>query len=180
LPKQKKNRKKKNNRAMDKLWAPWRLEYIVNADADVDCIFCSKPKEDKDEENLICFRSEHSFVMLNKYPYNNGHLMVVPYLHESDLTRLTDTVILDLSHTLNKAILAIRHAMHPHGMNIGVNLGRTAGAGIDEHLHYHVVPRWNGDTNFMPVLTDVKVVSESLQSSWRKLTTAFRKIEAYK
>jgi ATP adenylyltransferase len=165
---------------MDKLWAPWRLEYIVNADENEGCIFCEKPKEKRDEENLICFRSKFSFVMLNKYPYNNGHLMVVPYLHESDPTRLTDSIMLDLAHTLNKAILAIRHAMHPHGMNIGVNLGRTAGAGIDAHLHYHVVPRWNGDTNFMPILSDVKVVSESLQSSWLKLTAAFQEIKTDK
>jgi ATP adenylyltransferase len=165
---------------MDKLWAPWRLEYIVNADENEGCIFCEKPKEKRDEENLICFRSKFSFVMLNKYPYNNGHLMVVPYLHESDPTRLTDSIMLDLAHTLNKAIRAIRHAMHPHGMNIGVNLGRTAGAGIDAHLHYHVVPRWNGDTNFMPILSDVKVVSESLQSSWLKLTAAFQEIKTDK
>jgi len=163
---------------MDKLWAPWRLEYIVNAcETDEGCIFCIKPQENKDAENLILYRSKHSFVILNKYPYNNGHLMVVPYLHESDPTKLTDPVMLDLSHTLNKAIIAIRGAMHPHGMNIGINLGRTAGAGIDTHLHYHVVPRWNGDTNFMPVLTDVKVVSESLESSRCRLTAAFSEIQ---
>lgn len=166
---------------MDKLWAPWRLEYIVNAaDSEEECIFCSKPREKKDEENLILYRAKHSFVILNKYPYNNGHLMVVPYLHESDPTRLSDPILLDLAHTLNLAILAVRKAMYPHGMNIGINIGRTAGAGIDEHLHYHLVPRWNGDTNFMPILTDVKVVSESLKSSHCRLTAAFKEIQKNK
>ena len=103
--------------------------------------------------------------------------MVVPYVHEWDPTKLPDPILLDLSHTLNMAILAVRKAMFPHGMNIGINLGRTAGAGIDEHLHYHLVPRWNGDTNFMPILTDVKVISESLESSHRRLMTAFKEIQ---
>jgi ATP adenylyltransferase len=166
---------------MDKLWAPWRLEYIINAcEGDEGCIFCTKPKENKDDQNLILFRSKHSFVILNKYPYNNGHLMVVPYIHESDPTKLTDPVMLDLSHTLNNAIIALRRAMHPHGMNIGINLGRTAGAGIDTHLHYHIVPRWNGDTNFMPILTDTKVVSESLESSRCRLMAAFNEIKKNK
>jgi len=162
---------------MKKLWAPWRFEYIASAnDTDEECIFCTKPKESNDEQNLITYRSQHSFIMLNKYPYNNGHLMIVPYIHESDLIKLNDEILLDLQHTLQKAILALNNTMHPHGLNIGINMGRTAGAGIDRHLHYHLVPRWNGDTNFMPIIAETKVVSESLVDSWRKLKREFDKL----
>ena len=163
---------------MKKLWAPWRFEYITAASADEkdECIFCSKPKESKDEKNLIVYRSEYSFILLNKYPYNNGHLMIVPYVHENDLNKLGDEILLDLHHNLQKAIIALKNIMHPHGLNIGINIGRTAGAGIDQHLHYHLVPRWNGDTNFMPIISDTKVLSESLTETWRKLKKEFDKI----
>jgi ATP adenylyltransferase len=162
---------------MKKLWAPWRFEYIASAnESDEECIFCTKPKESNDRQNLIAYRSQHSFVMLNKYPYNNGHLMIVPYIHECDLGKLSDEVLLDLQHSLQKSILALNNTMHPHGLNIGINIGRTAGAGIDQHLHYHLVPRWNGDTNFMPVIAETKVVSESLKESWRKLKKEFDKL----
>jgi len=160
---------------MDKLWAPWRLEYIKNADQNNDtCIFCEKPNQKKDKENLIVHKDEHCFIILNKYPYNNGHLMVVPYEHKSDILDLPDIVLLNIQNVIQKAIKALRSTMDPHGFNIGVNMGRPAGAGIEDHIHYHVVPRWNGDTNYMPVLTNTKVVSEALDQTWEKLYNEFK------
>jgi ATP adenylyltransferase len=160
---------------MNKLWAPWRMEYIINADKDKDtCIFCEFPNQDRDKENLIVLRDKHCFIILNKYPYNNGHLMVVPYEHKSDILDLSDTVLLNIQVVLKKAIRALNSTMNPHGFNIGVNMGRPAGAGIEEHIHYHIVPRWNGDTNYMPVLTGTKVVSEALEQSWEKLHNEFK------
>jgi len=159
---------------MDHLWAPWRMEYILESqEPNPVCIFCSFPAENRDSKNLIVYRSEHCFVMLNKFPYNNGHLLIIPFKHEADLTRLADDIAVDLHHTLGKSIQVLQQVMSPHGLNIGINLGRTAGAGITEHLHYHLVPRWNGDTNFMPVLTDTKVLSEALTKTWEKLNQAF-------
>jgi ATP adenylyltransferase len=159
---------------MDHLWAPWRMEYILESqEPNPVCIFCSFPAENSDPKNLIAYRSEHCFVMLNKFPYNNGHLMIIPFKHEADLTRLADDIIIDLHHTLSKSIRVLQQVFNPHGWNIGINLGRTAGAGIEDHLHYHLVPRWNGDTNFMPVLADTKVLSEALAKTWEKLNRAF-------
>jgi ATP adenylyltransferase len=159
---------------MDQLWAPWRMEYILESQEPSSvCIFCTKPADHDDEKNLIAYRSHHCFVMLNKFPYNNGHLMIIPFQHESDLTRLNDEIVLDLHHTLSKSIQVLHETMNPHGMNIGVNVGRTAGAGIVDHLHYHLVPRWNGDTNFMPVISGTKVLSEALNKTWEKLSKAF-------
>lgn len=164
---------------MERLWAPWRLEYIKSTqDDEEDCIFCQKPKETDDKENLIVYRSNLSFVIMNKFPYNNGHLMVVPYIHEADLTKFTDDVLLDMQHLLQLSLKALNDTMNPHGINIGVNLGRSAGAGIVDHLHYHMVPRWNGDTNYMPVLAGTKVISEALEDSWQKLHTSFKKLSS--
>jgi ATP adenylyltransferase len=162
---------------MERLWAPWRLEYIKNTqDDDQECIFCQKPKQTDDKENLIVYRSDQSFVIMNKFPYNNGHLLVVPYIHESDLTKFKDDVLLDIQHLLQLSFQALNETMNPHGFNIGVNLGRSAGAGIVDHIHYHIVPRWNGDTNYMPVLAGTKVISEALEDSWQKLHTSFKKL----
>ena len=164
---------------MERLWAPWRLEYIKSTqDDEQECIFCQKQKETDDKENLIVYRSNLSFVIMNKFPYNNGHLMVVPYIHEADLTKFTDDVLLDMQHLLQLSLKALNETMNPHGINIGVNLGRSAGAGIVDHLHYHIVPRWNGDTNYMPVLAGTKVISEALEDSWQKLHTSFKKLSS--
>ncbi|MCK4558441.1 MAG: HIT domain-containing protein [Calditrichia bacterium] len=164
---------------MERLWAPWRLEYIKSTqDDEQECIFCQKQKETDDKENLIVYRSNLSFVIMNKFPYNNGHLMVVPYIHEADLTKFTDDVLLDMQHLLQLSLKALNETMNPHGINIGVNLGRSAGAGIVDHLHYHMVPRWNGDTNYMPVLAGTKVISEALEDSWQKLHTSFKKLSS--
>jgi len=159
------------------LWAPWRIEYIENCDKPDGCIFCDKPKEDRDRENLIVHRGESVFVIMNRYPYNNGHLMIVPYRHTCDLASLTrqeQTESFDLI-TASKAVLA--DVMHPHGYNIGMNLGRVAGAGIADHLHYHIVPRWDGDTNFMPITGHAKVVSEGLKETWEKLIKGFQSVQ---
>ena len=165
---------------MKRLWAPWRMEYIKSVqDDDQECIFCQKPKQTDYKENLIVYRSDQSFVIMNKFPYNNGHLMVVPYNHESDLTKFNDEVLLDIQHLLQLSIQALNETMNPHGFNIGINLGRSAGAGIDDHLHYHIVPRWNGDTNYMPVLAGTKVISEALEDSWQKLHISFKKLSSH-
>lgn len=161
---------------MNKLWAPWRLEYIVSVDKEKDgCIFCDLPKEDSDKKNLIVYRDEYCFIILNKYPYNNAHVMVVPYEHKSDLLELSDNILLNTQQVTKKVVKVIKELMNPHGFNIGINIGRPAGAGIDEHLHYHIVPRWNGDTNCMPVLANTKVISEALDQTWEKLHKALNK-----
>ncbi|NIV96829.1 HIT domain-containing protein, partial [candidate division KSB1 bacterium] len=131
------------------LWAPWRMAYILG-DKEEGCIFCTKTQEDTDKKNLILFRGEHNFVILNKYPYNNGHLMVVPYRHTSDLQSLQEKESLEMIQIISKSIVVLRSCLNPEGFNIGMNFGKIAGAGIDDHLHFHIVPRWAADTNFMP------------------------------
>lgn len=166
--------KQESENHKDILWAPWRMEYIENCDKPEGCIFCDYPKQDNDRRNLIVHRGETTFVILNRFPYNNGHLMIVPYRHTCDLDSFSDTESLECMHmlTLSKKILA--ETMQPHGFNIGMNLGRIAGAGIADHLHFHIVPRWDGDTNFMPILGHAKVVSEALEKSWGKLSEGFK------
>ncbi len=162
---------------MKHLWAPWRMEYIENEiDKPGDCIFCAFPEAHEDEKYFIPFRSEKCFVILNKFPYNNGHVMVVPYLHTGDFLSLPADVLLDLQQTIQKTIRVMKNIMGPHGFNVGMNIGRTAGAGIDEHLHFHIVPRWDGDTNFMPIISDTKVVSESLQATFEKFKNEFNRL----
>jgi len=162
---------------MEKLWAPWRMEYILDSKESGDeCIFCELPRQKNDEQNYIVFRSKLSFVMLNKFPYSNGHIMVIPYKHESDYTALDKDTLADIQQLIQKSLIALKNCMEPHGYNVGLNLGRTAGAGIDAHLHYHIVPRWSGDTNFMPIISDTKVISESLEKSWQKLSREFEKL----
>lgn len=158
---------------MKKIWAPWRLEYIKNAEKinKEGCIFCDYPAEKPadDRKNLILLRSRKSFIIMNKYPYNNAHLMVVPYQHTASFEKLDSEEKLDLMNLLQKALDGLRVSFAPHGFNIGMNLGRVAGAGIDEHLHFHIVPRWNGDTNFMPVIGQTKIISAGLQETWDSL-----------
>ncbi|MFC1650216.1 HIT domain-containing protein, partial [Candidatus Latescibacterota bacterium] len=144
----------------DKLWAPWRMKYIEEIDADDSdgCIFCDKPQEKEDKENLILHRGKKCFVILNKFPYNNGHILIVPYHHTSEISDLDQDTMLELMETVNLVVEAIKSIMRPDGFNVGMNLGRSAGAGIAEHVHMHVVPRWIGDTNFMPVIGGTKVI----------------------
>jgi ATP adenylyltransferase len=161
---------------MERLWAPWRLEYIKSAqEEEQECIFCHKPGRAEDKKDLIVHRAAQCFVMLNKYPYINGHIMVVPYQHESDILKLSDEILLDMHHLLQLSVQVLQNTMKPHGINIGINIGRSAGAGIVDHLHYHIVPRWMGDTNFMPILAGTKVVSEGLDESWETLQAEFKK-----
>jgi ATP adenylyltransferase len=147
------------------------MEYIGSAreGKDQGCLFCEKPKEGDDEKALIVARSELSFAILNKYPYNSGHLMVAPFRHVGELEEVEDDESLDMQRLLQRCITALKEAMHPDGFNIGMNLGVVAGAGIPDHLHWHVVPRWNGDTNFMPVVGETKVLPELLEGSYSRV-----------
>ena len=160
------------------LWAPWRIEYIEGEKEGV-CIFCEKPKQTDDLNNLILFRASLSFIIMNKYPYNSGHLMVVPYEHKKDFEYLTDEELLEMNKLLKISIKVLKKVMNPDAFNIGLNLGKSAGAGIDEHLHFHIVPRWNGDTNFMPVISNTRVVPESLERTYKKLKKEFEKYEEH-
>lgn len=154
------------------LWAPWRIEYILGP-KEAGCIFCDKPKQSNDRDNFIVHRGELAFVIMNKYPYNNGHLMAVPYRHESAFDRLSAEEMAEMMALLQKSSRALQRIMRPHGFNIGMNVGSAAGAGIDDHLHFHIVPRWSGDTNFMPVVGHTKVISEGLWETWAHLREAF-------
>lgn len=154
---------------MERLWAPWRMRYIESADKVEGCIFCRFPAEQDDEKNLILLRGEHTFLILNAFPYSNGHLMVTPYQHTASLDDLSDGEMLEMMTFARRAVNLLKTAFRPDGFNIGVNMGRVAGAGIADHVHIHVVPRWNGDTNFMPVLGDVRVIPESLEGVYVRL-----------
>ena len=159
---------------MKKLWAPWRMTYIreaLNMEEGKECILCEigKAPQAKDSENLVLARGNHVFVVLNRFPYCNGHLMVTPYVHTCSFDELDDDTVVELWRFTQRSIDTLRRAANPDGFNIGTNFGRVAGAGIEDHLHLHVVPRWSGDTNFMPVLSDVKVISQALQETWREL-----------
>jgi ATP adenylyltransferase len=155
------------------LWAPWRLEYIEAADEDTGCVFCRAAAADDDETALVVHRGEHAFVLLNKFPYVSGHLMVAPYRHLGDFAGLTDEEALEVHRLAERGMAALAETYAPQGYNLGWNLGRIAGAGIVDHVHLHVVPRWAGDTNFMPVLADVKVLPEHLLETRRKLVAGW-------
>lgn len=160
---------------MQNLWAPWRME-LIKSDAPPGCIFCLFPAEtgeEADRRNLIVGRTAHSFVILNRYPYNNGHLMVVPRRHTGEFASLEGDELADLTHLLQLSTEILKEAYRPEGMNVGMNLGKPAGAGIADHLHWHVVPRWQGDTNFMPVLGATKVMIEHLETSFQTLRARF-------
>ncbi len=162
---------------VEKLWSPWRSAYIdtfsENTPGKSGCIFCDYPKENLDETRLILFRGTHSFVIMNLYPYNAGHLMVVPYLHTCELGDLTAECSAEIMDLLSRCRNALSKGLSAQGFNIGANLGKAAGAGIDDHLHFHIVPRWMGDTNFMPVFADIKVVPEELKKTYFKLKVHF-------
>jgi len=162
--------------SVKQLWAPWRMEFIENKQDSVQCIFCHMVKQKEDRKNLILYRSNRVFVMLNKFPYNNGHLMIIPYSHFSDLTHLPEEDVAELGVVTKNAVKVIGDVYRPEGFNVGMNLGISAGAGIKDHLHLHVVPRWIGDTNFMPVLADTKSMPEHLLHSYDKLAGAFRNL----
>jgi ATP adenylyltransferase len=156
------------------LWAPWRMEYI-GSQKPSGCIFCDFPAapEADDAKNLIVHRGPTSFTILNRYPYNSGHLMVVPRRHVSDLAALPVDEWVELQEALRRAAAVLRQVYRPEGINLGMNLGKAAGAGIEEHLHWHLVPRWLGDNNFMPVLADIRVMVDHLQATFEKVRAGY-------
>jgi ATP adenylyltransferase len=157
---------------MDHLWAPWRLSYVAAArppEGDDPCFICRGLAADADRANLIALRTPCSVVVLNRFPYNNGHLLIAPRAHKGRLDELEPDELLDVMETVRRMVRALEGLMGPDGFNVGLNLGRAAGAGLPGHLHWHVVPRWDGDTNFMPVLADVKVIVQSLDAFYDAL-----------
>ncbi len=157
------------------MFAPWRIKYIEMPKGE-GCIFCELPRQGRDEENLILARLGKAFAIMNNFPYNPGHVMVAPFRHVGQLYELTDEEVLDMHRLMSAVIRAIEAAMRPHGFNIGVNVGEVAGAGVPGHVHVHIVPRWKGDTNFMPVIADTKVVPEAVRETYWKIKGELEKI----
>jgi ATP adenylyltransferase len=160
-----------------RLWAPWRLEYIKGPKPD-ECIFCSRPRLGDDEAARIVERGNRCFTMLNAYPYNNGHLMVSPYEHVPSIEDLDPEALAEVMTLASRSLAALRHSYGPDGFNLGINLGKIAGAGFDEHVHLHVVPRWAGDTNYMPVLGSTRVLPDALDGSYEALRSALGDLPA--
>jgi ATP adenylyltransferase len=160
---------------MNQVFAPWRIEWVERdvENPDDSCVFCAFPEDDADRENLIVARSEHAFVLLNNYPYNPGHAMVIPYAHTGDYGELDDQQLLDHARLKQRTFDALETALGPDGFNAGLNLGDGAGGSIDDHLHTHVVPRWEGDTNFMPIIGDTSVIVEALEDTYDRVHEAF-------
>ncbi|NTW05129.1 MAG: HIT domain-containing protein [Peptococcaceae bacterium] len=153
---------------MERLWAPWRSSYIGRG-ADSGCVFCDLAKPGEDEEKLVLWRWDKVFVTMNLYPYNNGHLLIIPNRHVGDITQLEGDELLEIGTASQKAVELLKKAFNPEGFNLGVNMGKVAGAGIPGHFHVHVVPRWGGDANFMPIIGETKVISEGLDQTYKKL-----------
>jgi len=160
---------------MDRIWAPWRLEYITGEKSE-NCVFCLPDLCEHDRERLVLHRSSSAFIIMNLYPYTNGHLMVIPYRHTSTLDDLADSELLDFMKTIRLARQGLERAFSPQGFNIGMNLGHAAGAGVADHIHFHIVPRWNGDANFMTVTGDIRVIPESLQATYDRLVPVFNSL----
>jgi ATP adenylyltransferase len=152
------------------------MAYIKRADRPAGCIFCVKPRQRRDAANLVLHRGRLGFVMMNLFPYNSGHLLLAPYLHAGTLDVLPDETALELVRLTNLSLKVLRAAVKPEGFNVGLNLGRVAGAGIEGHVHFHIVPRWNGDTNFMPLFAETRVMPEHLDATYRKLRAAFERL----
>ena len=161
---------------MQQLWAPWRMAYIDDGAKEPGCIFCTKYRQGDLKAGLVLAHSRYTVVMMNKYPYNNGHLLVAPKHHENSLANLTPEEYSDLSEVLRRAIEITKQVYHPGGVNVGMNLGKCAGAGIDDHLHWHIVPRCDGDTNFMPVVAETRVMPQHLADSYDRLAPHFQKL----
>ena len=168
---------------MEKLWSPWRTQYIdsfkhKSKDKEETCVLCELVKENPEEpDNLVVDKGAFTFTVLNLFPYNNGHLMIVPFRHTSDFSNLTKDEKIEVMDKLQIAEEALKLISSPEGFNIGANVGRAGGAGIDSHIHFHIVPRWNGDTNFMPVLGEVKIISQDLLDTKKKLLEAYTKLK---
>ena len=160
---------------MQKIFAPWRIEYIKMEKME-ECIFCELPLMNEDEKSLILYRGEYAFVIMNNYPYNPGHVMVAPYRHVAKFEDLKTEEAEDIHRLIALMLRTIKNIMKPHGFNIGMNIGRVAGAGIEDHIHVHIVPRWNGDTNFMPVIFDTKVIPQALRDTYKQLKKEIEKV----
>ncbi|MBI4843907.1 MAG: HIT domain-containing protein [Nitrospirae bacterium] len=162
---------------MKRLWAPWRMQYILDENKNKTCLFCDISKADKknDRKNLILYRGKHSFIVLNKYPYNSGHLMVLPYIHTPTFDGLSDEVLFDLIMNVKMSVAVLKKVLNPDGFNLGLNFGKVAGAGMESHMHKHIVPRWTGDTDSMPILSETRVMPEHITATYNKLSKAFRK-----
>ncbi|MBI5074069.1 MAG: HIT domain-containing protein [Nitrospirae bacterium] len=160
---------------MDVLWAPWRMEYIKSSPRTEGCVFCEKMLDTRDRDNLLLYRSSHTFVLMNPFPYNNGHLMVLPGKHAPGMEGLEDEELLDLMRTAQLCIDSLREAMSPEGFNAGINLGKVAGAGLADHLHLHIVPRWAGDASFMTVVGEVRVIPDHLLRTYDSLFEIFKR-----
>lgn len=158
---------------MDHLWSPWRLEYILGQKAKT-CIFCDKLNAGDDQVEYILVRGENAYITLNRYPYNNGHLLIVPNAHVPSLEDLPAQTLLEMMVLINKGLAALRSSMNPDGFNLGANLGKLAGAGIEDHVHMHVVPRWDADTNFMTTLADTRTIPETLDQTFSRLRAALK------
>ena len=158
---------------MKPLWAPWRMAYIEE-EKPAGCIFCDKPREKDSRAALVLGQTAHSVVMLNKFPYNNGHVLIAPKRHENRLPALPAAEYRDVCESLKLALEILERSLRPGGFNVGMNLGRTAGAGVEDHLHWHIVPRWEGDTNFMPVIGETRVIPQHLLDNYDRLSPIFR------
>jgi ATP adenylyltransferase len=158
---------------MDHIWSPWRYRYLSGERTSTGCVFCELPAEDSDEQNLIVHRGAHNFVVLNRFPYTSGHLMVVPYAHADRLTSIDEAAAFEMMQLTQAAEGHIRTLYRPDGLNIGMNLGESAGAGIAGHIHMHVLPRWFGDSNFMTTIGETRMLPEELHITWRRLNGAF-------
>jgi ATP adenylyltransferase len=167
---------------MEKLWSPWRSKYIESFKTDEDkskCVFCQMLNLDiNDIQNLVVDKGEHTITVLNLFPYNNGHLMIIPKRHTNDFAGLSNTELTESFFKLQLAEKALTRILNPYGFNIGANIGRVAGAGIEDHIHFHIVPRWNGDSNFMPVIGEVKVISQDLSETKLKLLEAYKELKS--
>jgi len=161
---------------MDYLWSPWRYRYVTQQDAPEGCVLCAKPLQQNDEEGLILWRGTYNYVLLNLYPYTSGHLMVTPYRHIGELGAVDEATWTEMMTLTRKAEQALQTAYHPDGINLGMNLGRSAGAGIADHIHMHVLPRWHADSNFISVISETRVLPEALTDTYRKLQPLFRQL----
>ncbi len=154
------------------MFRPWRIIYLQQ-EKETGCILCSIAKSENDAKNLVLMRSKYCLIMLNRYPYNIGHLMVVPYQHLSNMGDLQEGEMIDIIKTVILSIDNLKAVFNPQGFNLGVNIGKAAGVGIDNHIHFHIVPRWEGDTNFTPVISDIRVLGEALEDTFRRLKGVF-------
>jgi ATP adenylyltransferase len=158
---------------MDYLWSPWRYQYVSKSGPATGCIFCIKSAEQRDDENFIVYRAERNFVILNIYPYSTGHLMIAPYEHIATLEGASELAVAEMMQLAREAEIHLREIYKPQGLNLGMNLGESAGAGVPGHIHMHVLPRWIGDTNFMTTVSETRVLPESLDVTYAKLKKAF-------